>query len=591
MPTYNILGLQIFIPDLNDLINAVVTPLTQTIMNTLSGLAGALNVVVAPLETFIVQVRDFIVNAIVSAFDSLLALPSVLETFFFTTFPNALNSLASTILNALTRVANAVAGLPSLIDGVATTVYTSLTSFVSSVVGQITNALASATSYLWSTFIKPALDALSAFISNSLSTLITLGNTILSGVNGLFNQLTVSFNSLGADISGRLANTEHVLGNVSESVNVAFNQLITGINSIAAGFTQGLNTLGATLWQAFLDYIVKPAQAVVTTFESALTGTLANVQANIRNAILQFLPRSPQAAFDSALGIAEIGLVTFATGEIATLTLEALYPTKHLGLPEAFHKGIDFLGITEVSAALYGVIVESGWSTQLQNYFNYQLQPRRIDEQTALTSVYYGTKSLAQYQDDLRWNGFNDSAIADKTATAFQPINARILVSLVEDNLVDDAFVLDQLRQQGFDPSQVGNILKALQYRTLKPFEVTAKSIVFTMFKDGLLDQSTASNILSAFGTPKPQQDYIFLLGRYQFSYEQKLLIRTYYIDLVKKAQLAPADAIDNITALGFGRDRASVLVQIALATSLPALTKAQRTDLLTALTTVLSGT
>ena len=585
MPNYDILGLNVFIPDLNDLVNAVVQPLQTFIANALSGISGALNVVVAPLETFITDARDYIVNALTAAFNTLLSLPSTLYTFFTTTLPNALSSVESVILNALSGVANAVAGLPGLLNGVGATLQQALTSFVSFVVSGISSVFTPALNVLYNDLIRPAFDDLKAFLANPLASLSALGSFLQSSILALGSTVTAQIGSVVSSLGNGLVQVEHTLSNVGESVNTAFNQLATGLNSMLSGFATGLGALAQEIWQAFNQYVIQPASIGLAEVSGVVGNAIAGVQNTIKQGLVALLPRTPDAALNSALAAVEIGIGATLAGEVVAILGDFLHPIKRLGIQDALHKALDIVGITSISAAMYGIVVESGWGLQLQYYFNNELQPRRIDDASSQQAVYYGTRTLGQYESDLRYEGYNPDAIASKVSTLYQPINARMLVSLFEGNFVSDDFILAELRKEGFDPSQVNNILQALQFRAMAPFAADARTLVFTMYKDGYMDVATATNVMTLVGTPKTLQTLILKLGDFQFAYEQKLLAQAYTLDLVKKAVLAPEDGEATLTGLGMNAERAHVLIQIAIATALPSPTKAERQALLASLT------
>ncbi len=627
MPTYTILGVSFFIPDLNDLEAAVVTPLRTFVTQTLSGItadiqaiiaplqaaitltlngvvseiraiiaplqtvitqalggvAGAISVVLAPLQTFITSARDYIVNAITQAFAFLFDIPTTIRSFFYATLLPTLQGLFSPITGAIAQVVSAVAGLPSALGGVATTVERLLATFSSTVINQVTSSVTALIPPVMQNLLSIAVGDLKAFLANPLASLSVLSQTLQAALTTLGNSVTAQIANVRAELGNRVTSLEHSVSSVGEFVNSAFNQLATQLNTVLNGFGGALTGLASALWQAFNDIIVRPAQALLGQVETAISGALAQVQNQIKTAIINALPRSPQQAFDSALLVGEIGLSAVVAGELGALAIEALYPSKHWGIPEAFEKALDVTGLAAIGSALYGTIVETGWSTNLRYFFNYQLQPQRIDEGSSKLAVYYGAKSIGQYADDLRYDGFNDVAISEKVATLFQPIPVRLLITLWEDNLVSDEFIIDQVRRQGIDPANAGIILKALQFRALKPFESEARSIVFAQAKDGLLDEGTATSLLRVFGIPNTQIAYILDLARRAFAHEQKLLAKAYVLDLLKKTAISPDDARSFLESVGFDAERADILVKIAVALALPTPTKAAREALLAA--------
>ena len=275
-----------------------------------------------------------------------------------------------------------------------------------------------------------------------------------------------------------------------------------------------------------------------------------------------------------ALGVGEV-----ITGYILGIAVDATHPLKKWGALQFTEKILEVLGVTEIAAALTGIIIESGWRLQMEYFFNYNVQPRRVDEGTSLTAVYYGARSLQQYQTDLQYEGFNDEAIAAKVATMFRPIPNIILNTMFDEGLLSDDQVQAQLAKRGFDPSDLATLSQALENKKLTSYQSTAASLVFNYFKDGMVDIPTAQGILASFNIPINQVNWILTLANYEYKYEQFTKLVTYVQDEFAKNIISASEAVDMLVALGMEVDRATVLIAtkgLTQAPPPPASTRAQ---------------
>jgi len=379
------------------------------------------------------------------------------------------------------------------------------------------------------------------------------------------------------NLAGQVSFLGHEIRNVTEFTVHGLNQLATGLGQFGHDIFMGLHNLPALFWNQLQVLIVQPFTAAVNAAGAAVIGAINEVNRVLKSTLLSLLPRSPEAAFDSAFLVAEIGVATLIAGEVISLAIEAAYPTKHLGVVEAFHKGLEILGVTEVTAALYAIVVESGWKLNLQYYFNYQLQPRKISPDGAVRGVWYGTRDIEQLRIDLQYEGYNSDAIDTIVSTIYRPLPTFLLARLLDTGAISDDFAAQQLAREGFDPQQIPELVVALQNLKLVPFQDTARSLVYSQYRDGFVREPEARNILTAFNVPRNQQDWVIELATREFEAKQKSLIRDVLLDLFTKGQLSQKDTSDALFLLGMSRDRADLTLSVIAIKQKPPATKQER--------------
>lgn len=559
MPTYTIAGITFFIPDLNDLFQYVIQP----------------------LEQFISQAQGILTNSIIASLNFLTNLPSQIQAFITATLIPAIESFFAPVSSFLQTIYNGIVNLPQTILASLTGTFQFLTNTILGIGTTISNSLTTTLTNVGQTLFAQ----LSSFITNGFmlaqQAFGAVTNVILQGLGAAQLAIIQTVGSIGTQLEIQLVGFGKVLSNVGEFTVSAFNQLSTMINAEFQGFGMALSTLSKDLWSFFYQDLILPLQNTIRQSGQLINATILNINNSIKSTLLASLPRSPEQALDSALTVAEIGVATFIAGEVEALVIEALYPTKHVGITETVTEGLKLLGVTEVAAAFYGIIVESGWGLQLQYYFNSQLRPRKPPIDLAKRGLYYGQSSFQDYSDAILFEGYNEKAEDIFINTVFEPIPARLLVSLLEDDLTTSDVVIRELRKAGLDPSVVPDLVRALEFKALKGFESNVKSIIFTVFKDGFLASDLARNIMTVFNIPKAQQEWILSLAVLQFQYEQKKDVKDLILVLVSKGQLAVADGIADLQGLGMSKDRAEVLVKTSAVRAAPSLSKGQRQDLL----------
>jgi len=219
MPCFNLLGIEICIPSLDDIVNAVVAPITGFVTSALSGLVSTLT----PLFHSVVNTLTPLFQTVIDSITGFLTNPL---GFLQTTLSSAW-SVLSTLWNDITR---ALTGLWNQIS-------TGLASIGSQIVG--------------------GLDALRGSITSGLS---SLGSSLTTLLNDAWITLSNGIDLVGSSLSGALETAQTVL-------MAAFDGMGNAISGIMGGIFSGFGALD-------VNGIVGAASNVLGMAESALTSTL-----------------------------------------------------------------------------------------------------------------------------------------------------------------------------------------------------------------------------------------------------------------------------------------------------------------------------
>jgi len=556
----------------------------NSILDTLGIDATALlNAIGAPIASAINSGLSSVINSISSAFSFLSNIGSQISNGFTQYFVPALQNVFSPIVSFLQSLPqNIVNGLSGIGQSIGNFLVAASNGFGQTIqsVGQTLNAglvqpLASFFNGLIQQFysvFSPVANVLTN-IPGSISTILSqFGNSVLSG----FNQVAGLFSSI-------IQQSNAFLVNGASAFSQGLTNLGTSFQNFGAALATAFGNFGASTWNALNTQIIQPfTQGLQSEFNS-IYQSIIGFNDTIKNTLLTNLPRTPDAAFNSALIVAETGIATLAAGELAALGLEALYPTKHLGIPEALHKITDILGISAIGGALYGIVIESSWGLQLKYYFNFNLQPVLPDPQTVQKAVYYKAATLDQYATSLQYEGLNADAIAMRQATIYEPLPTRILRMFIDNGVFSDAFFSGELEKTGLDPANTPTLLAAFKQLKIAQYQSQAKSIIHDVYSHGYLNQDLAINVLNMTQTPPDQITLILYLANIAAQDALNLAIEAEILAEVKKNTIAPADAVGILTGLGLSNAMADAKVKLAAVQAAPTPTKDQRNAILQA--------
>ena len=567
----------------------IVAPLNDVrnfIYNTVSSGLNYLTNMINNVYNFLGSISNGLMgiyNSIINAFNSDVVVP--IENFFtgalsfLSGIPSTLGQIWNTISGIGTAIGNSFYGLiVQPIEGF----FSGAISFLSGVpstLGQVWSTISGLGDYV--------ISGVSGIVSTISSALSTISSDVLNGLN---NYVVAPIEAFFAGIAGAVGDLAQNLSAVGSFVVSGFNQLATGLGGLVSDFTGAIASLGRAIWTALSDFVTKdviPAlqtvwldiQAGFAWIGQQMQGIFNDAMSLLRDGLIAVLPKTPDEALDSAFLALGLGAGATIGGHLIGIAVDATHPLKKWGVQTLVQETLNVLGVTTLAGAMYGIIVSSGWGEQLHHFFNYNLQPKFIDSGSSAIAVYYGNRSVEQYREDLRYEGFNDDAINAKVSTLYNPLPRLIMQTMFQEGLIDDDTIRTEILKSGYDPAQAGTIVQALQNRNLVSYQDTVKSLIFSYFKDGFTDVNTAKAICSAFNIPSNQVQWILTLANYEFKYEQYQKLVTYVIDLFAKQELSAADAVDALISLGMDKDRADVLVAtkgITQAPTLPATNRAQ---------------
>lgn len=253
MPVYGILGLEIYIPSVDDIVNAVLTPVVNVVTSGISGLVSTLS----PYFSVVVDTLSPLFQGVVDSITTFLKDP-------LGSLQNDLSSVWAVVSGIWTQISNALGSLWASISGGLTWLGSQLSTGLTSLGGSVTAGLSSLGSYLSGVFndawvaLTNGINVMGAELSGALE---ATGGVMLTAFDGMGNALA---GILGGVFSGfGSLNLPDVMG---------------AITSISAQLETAIVTLGA-----FHSPITpEEAAAFVPGFTTQVTAAASSLQiANI----------------------------------------------------------------------------------------------------------------------------------------------------------------------------------------------------------------------------------------------------------------------------------------------------------------------
>lgn len=220
MPVYGILGLEIYIPSVDDIVNAVLAPVVNVVTSGISGLVSTLN----PLFTNVVNTLSPLFQGVISAITSFVKDP-------LGYLQGTLGSVWGAVSSLFDKITQALGGL-----------WTSISAAVGSLAGQITAGLeglgglvSSGLSTVSASLLSVLNDARVALESG----LVTLGSSLSGALEATGGVMLTAFDGMGNALAGILGGVFSGFGSLS------LPDVMGAVTSITAQLETAIVTLGA----------------------------------------------------------------------------------------------------------------------------------------------------------------------------------------------------------------------------------------------------------------------------------------------------------------------------------------------------------
>ncbi|MDE1871731.1 MAG: hypothetical protein KGI06_05840 [Candidatus Micrarchaeota archaeon] len=502
---------------------------------------------------------------------------SPVETYIQQILSNAEQSIISSIGPLVNQI-------DATIGGITTVIKNDVEGQISLLQSSISDTIASIQSELATQVINPVINIITALpgeietsVGRTLSDVGTRIDTIESGlqtdIQTIRNDIINSENTAVSQINLAWSNVGNGIGELYSSFNSFQQEVTSGFTS----FAKGLDSIASGLITELENMISADTAAII----NSISNTYNNEIKKFVMVSSQFLTvkssDDPQTALSNL--IQEISGITIAiTGTFALLSaIENVHPFHSLHLSETFKHILEFVGVYDLSRETLKLFVDNGIGLQAEYAVNNLFQARKLGYQEYTKGLWYGSATMDQVLQEAQYEGYEKSSRDVIAATRYKAMPPFILEKLIELQMVSNDFATQQLLKDGFSPSDTAELQIAFGNLELQSFQGNIKTLIYSMYKDGFTNDTSARAIMTVFAIPSSQQDWILKSAQQEYLYETQLLYSTQIIDAYKKGVLDANTAEGDLILLGMTPTRAKQKLAIAAVTDLPSLSKTER--------------
>jgi len=550
---------------------------------------------------------DPLVDGILNSLDQYVVMPLInsFNEYIITPVANFFSSLWSDVQSAVT---GAVASLEDWVNTAATDIENAFSTIGNDVMGALNTAwtdISSGLNALGQTvssglnslgqgiegFVEPILTELSGGLS-SLTSWISSGFSALeSGFSSLEGEITGyvggALNDVARAVSSGLGDLGSYLSKLGDAVSNGMSNAISDVATLSAHVDDLFGSFTNAVAGAFKTFAVDAYNALKDVTSAILSGlealgnSVLSFGRDVINKLIALIkPRDKDNVLDVISEVEDMaiaGTATYLGITGAVKVLENIHPFHSLSIQPFTDKIMSLFAVDTIPSKFVEGIFAFGLFTQMNYALSYMMRPRLTDRAIEERAVWYGLETQDEYAQSLRLEGLTDDLVAKAVGTLYRPMSPFVLRYMMETGLVDRDFLMHQLAMEGFSPQDSATMAKVFDALELAPFQSQIKSVIYTYFKQGLINEGEAKQIMTVFQIPEVQQEWILNTATLDFHLEQKTQLGELALSLIEKGELSVKNAIQTLISIGYEPSRAKVMATIRGVTSGPPPPKSTR--------------
>lgn len=527
MPTYDLLGLQVFVPDLNDLSKWIVGPIQKFLSDAWSFGGAIYNTVVEAitkgLNAFFGAAGDFLKNITAEFTKAMTGFFTQAGAFFSTisaTVYNALVATAGTIWQQILDVGKGafdiVTNLAKDLGDATNQGIGQLWGFATSTYESILKSLSEIEFFVVGEF-KYWVGEAANFIINSLQ-------GIGQGIGQVQGQFVGFFQQLSNDLDRGFANLALDSAQLSIQITQSSDQTIIEMREAVA---QGLGAI----WDGFKAGVIDPIYNSVT---SALAGLATELGAiwdsggtflsgvaqffgGIWDAIVgwfsNFLNPSKAGIFADPLAFifkALSGFIgVFGGFGIAMTAAELAHPIKNLGLTRLAAYINEMGDFKNMAGGIIQALQNKTTIIPLEQALNVLFRPFQPDIQTSNTWLFKGIIDIPAWRQVYAMRGWSDDLIEKYYRDIWTEPSDRMLIALADTPGVSEEWLGRKIAARGYDPVDTELFRRYIQKRRLADEFAKLISSYRTAFVKGYVNVQQFTAIVQITGRSKEEADWM----------------------------------------------------------------------------------
>jgi hypothetical protein len=567
MVTYNILGIDIWIPSLDDLYNFVVDPLRNFV-----------NFVYQQLVKFF----DPIAKQIKAIFDAIVLQGSE----FFKAMENAIKSTLSEVFKTSEEFVEFLrAGVQAVIEA-ALKVGGAIYNLVYDTISSAMNDLLKLMNNISLSFIGVIQGTAGSLQQFFLDEALPLVQSLFNSINGVLLPVLESINEA-------LTSSFHAIANIPSYITSAFDSILSQFSELKNILVEGLQGASQVVFSSFeqfAQFIIAGFQNIPAMFFETVKNVvidpilqqLQSLVEGLQNFFLSFIdsilnlvqPSKDEILTDPIAVIRRVigGMIGFGLSlGLPMLAAELVHPLKEMGFGQMAAYMWDLADFKTIGNSVLGTLIGISVGTPLRHALSYMYRPALPPPSTLDVMLMKRLISEEQWKEAYRLHGWEEKHIEAWLAGVWTEPSDRLILSVLETPGIPQSWVTDKLRARGYDERDVEILLMyGLRRRILDEVQ-KVRSALDSSFIAGIISEEEYAENLERLGLSEIEIAWSLHAVSLRYQRERteekvKILLTAF-----AKDEITEEDLRDGLSQLLVSAERVNDLVELAKFRKLPA--------------------
>jgi hypothetical protein len=254
---------------------------------------------------------------------------------------------------------------------------------------------------------------------------------------------------------------------------------------------------------------------------------------------------------------------TIMTGlTTATVVGELAHPLKNLGLGRLANLGMEVVGWSEMVKNITDPLSKAKFGVPMMYEANYIFRPRIVNEMALKFQYFEGVITKEEFYREMGMHGYSDVQIDRVFREMFYEPSVREMCLIFDAYTPPETWTKNMLRARGLEEDSVEYVYQAIQFKAMKDEIGTIKSIVASLYADGIIEKDELMKFLEKIRFSGEWRDvYVSMLDAKIEASENKAEMDA-WIETYKKGKANEAQTLDALVKLGMRPRIAAAKIQ-----------------------------
>jgi hypothetical protein len=398
-----------------------------------------------------------------------------------------------------------------------------------------------------------------------------------------------------------LSDVKNLVIDIKEHLSNLFAPVINRIQNIGSYLWQALKDFWQWIYDWFKNDIYPTLKEYYIKAKEEITEKAIAVNDYVELNLKQFAPMTPEKVPKLALEVLGTCMGFGLLAHLTSITVEAIYPTKELGLHYLAGFFGDLGNFGGIGAAIMGTLITVGIKQSMTYHYSNLLRPNILDERTLAITKSKREINDVQFEQTMRYHGYPEALIESQKNIVFRDprltevfrvlgilsppveITGEGAQWLAKANIVPENqqnwWIYAKLGKYGLSDEDLDFIAKAVSENLKKYEQSLFIGRVRDLFKEGLISEEEAVSQLAHAGLRDDVITYRVQGMKLEYNYNRAKELKDNTVYQFRNDLISEDDFRDMLDGAGYTPDSIDLVVNTEKIRRLPKLRQEEKKE------------